>query len=185
MLLQIRHALTLLGWSPQLHVVGFAGLEQIAGFLARHQPGGRPPNVAGLEAVPLGRLEIDFDPDLGDVVLEVRGVLADTGDLAEDGVDLLGLFPEELQVLAEDADGDGVAGAGQDLPDPLLQVREHVAEDPRVAIDDAPDAGDRLVVVHGPVDADPVLPEIDTVGLVPQQRVADVGARVPHAGDGQ
>ena len=113
--LQIGHASQLLGRGPQLHVVGLAGLEEVAGLLARHQPGGRPPDVARLEAVPPGRLEVDLHPDLGDVVLEVHVVLADAGDLLQDGVDLLRLLPEHVQVLAEDADRDGIAGAGQDL----------------------------------------------------------------------
>ena len=145
--LQIGHAAAALGWAPQLDVVGPAAREKVTGLLTGHQPRCGPSDVAWLEAVPLGRREVDLDLQLRDVVLEVDVVLADAGNITQQPVDLLCFLPKQIEILAEDADRDGVAGSGQDLPDALPQVGQHVAVDPRVAVDHSPDVVDGLVVV--------------------------------------
>ena len=101
-----------------------------------------------------------------------------------DLLDLGRLLPQHVEVLTVDADDDGLAGAGQHLPDALLQVGLHVTADPRIAVDHLLDPGQRLVVGRRGVDADPVLTELRAHRLVRDERLADVGAEVAHARDG-
>ena len=78
---------------------------------------------------------------------ELLGVLLGQAVHAEQELlDLGRLLPQDVQVVAVDADDDGLAGAGQDLPDALLQVGLHVAPEARVAVDHLLDLGQRLVV---------------------------------------
>ena len=71
---------------------------------------------------------VDLDLDLGDVLLELDVVLFHPGDGAEDLVDGRCLTAEHAEVGSVDPDRDRLARAGEHLPDPLLEVRQHVAE---------------------------------------------------------
>ena len=128
--------------------------------------------------------QVDLDIHLGDVLLEVDVVLDDAVDPGDGLADLLGLVPQDLEVGAADADDDGLAAAGQDLADALLEIGLDVATEPRVALDHLVDLVERLVVVDLGVDADPVLAEVDADHLVGGQGLADVGAEVADPGDG-
>ncbi len=77
----------------------------------------------------------------------------------------------------------GSAGSGEDLVDPFVEVGQHVVIQARVAIDHLLDLGERLVVVGGGIDADPVLTEVRADDLLGQERLADVGPEVCDAGD--
>ena len=79
-------------------------LVEAADLEARHQRGRRAAHVTGLDAVPLGRPEIDLDRQLG-----LLGALLDVGrlqavDAAEGGHDLLGLLAQHAELGTIDAD---------------------------------------------------------------------------------
>ena len=90
---------------------------------------------------------------------------------------------QDGQVGPVDAHDDRFARAGQDLLDPLPQVRLHVAVEPGVALDRRMDGGQRRVVVDVGADADPVLAEVHPVDLVGHEGLPDVRAAVADAGD--
>ena len=98
-------------------------------------------------------------------------------------LELFGLVPERAELRTEDADRDGVAGAGQHLADPLLEIRLHVALQSGVAVDDLLDVGDGVLVVDGGIDADPVFAEVHADDLVGGERLADVRTEVSDARD--
>ena len=62
----VVEAVARLGRAPDLHVVGLAVAEDVADLLAGEQGRRRAPDVARLEAVPLGRGEVDLDLRPGD-----------------------------------------------------------------------------------------------------------------------
>jgi hypothetical protein len=88
---------------------------------------------------------------------------------------------QAVQLGTEDADDDGAAGAGQDLLDPFLQIREDVPVESRIALHDLVDLRDRPLVVHLRVHADPQLGEVRSHHLVRDLRPSDVRAEVPDA----
>ena len=57
-LLDRGEAVARLGRAPHLHVVGLAVPEDVADLLAGHEGGRRPPDVARLEPVALGLVEL-------------------------------------------------------------------------------------------------------------------------------
>ena len=91
--------------------------------------------------------------------------------------------PQGRQLRPEDAHDDRLARARQDLLDALPEVGLNVAIKPRIAVDGLLDGLQRRLVVDVGVDADPVLGEVDAVGLVAADRAPDMRAEVAHAGD--
>ena len=104
---------------------------------------GRAADVAGLQAVPLRRGEVDLDLDLRDVDLRVDVLVDDArrcrracrGPPRPSRAGRPGPAPKRRTTI-------GVAGAGEHLVDPLPQVGLHVAAEARVARDDLLDLGD-------------------------------------------
>ena len=78
---------------------------------------------------------------------------------------------------------DLVAGPGQDLVDPFVQVRLDVVEHAGVAVGDRFDLLERRGVVGLRIDADPVLAELDAGDLLAEQRLADVRSEIADARD--
>jgi hypothetical protein len=173
-----------LGLAPHLDVVGLAVPEDVADLFAGHQGGRRPAHIARLDPVDLGLSQVDPDIDLGDVLVELHELLDGAVDAGDGLPHLLRLLLEDVQVGAADADRDGLAGPGQDLADTFLQVGLYVPPESGIAVDHLLDGSACLVVVDLGIDADPVLAEVDAVGLVGQQGLPDVGAEVAHPGDG-
>ena len=97
--------------------------------------------------------------------------------------DFAGRRRQLRKVRAEDADDDRRAGAGQHLLDPFAQIRQQVARQAGIAVDDALNLGDLRRVVDRRVEADPELGEVDADDLVGHFRAADVRAEVAHAFD--
>ena len=124
-------------------------MEDVADLLAREQDRRGPPDVARLDPVGLRLGQVDLDLDLRDLDLELGVQVDQPRDAAERLLDLRRLGPQDRQVGTEDAHDDGVAGARQDLADPLLQVGLDVAPQPRVAVHDFLDRRVGLVVVDG------------------------------------
>src|SRR3990172_4848190 len=154
-----------------------------ASSLAMKAPGA-PPHVSGLDAVPRRGGEIHLDPDLWDFELEIGVQVDDAVDPGHQRLHLLGLLPQDTQVVTVDTHHDGLAGAGEDLFDALPEVGLDIAIQSRVAVDGLLDGRTGLVVVGRLVDADPVLGEVDAVGLVGQGALPDVGTEVADPGDG-
>ena len=96
---------------------------------------------------------------------------------------LVGQLGERGRVRAEDTHDHCATGAGEDLLDPLAQIGLDVTLHAGIAVDGLGDLLQRLVVVDLVGHADPVLAEVRAIDLVAQQRLADVGAAVAHAGD--
>ena len=109
--------------------------------------------------------------------------LFDTFDFRQRCLHLLRFAAENLQVRAKDAHDKGVGRPCQHLSHPLFEIGLHVARDPRVAVNCLPNSGQRLVIVDRRVDADPVLTEVDTVNLIRQQGLSDMGAAVADPRD--
>ncbi len=181
--LDARQARARLGRAPDVDVVRPAAAEDVADLFARDPGAGGAANVAGLHAVALRLGEIDLDLDLRDIRVQLHLRFDETVDALHQPLHLGCLLGEDVEVVAEHADDDCIARAGEHLPDPLLQVGLDVALDPRVTGDDLLHARQRLVVVDLRIDADPVLAEIDAVRLVGQERLADVRTAVAHARD--
>ena len=177
-------AVPVLGRAPDRDVVGLPVPEDVADLLAVDERRGGPADVTGLEPVPLGGGQVRLDLDLGQLRLVLHLRVGEARDPLEGGAELLGLGPQDLEVGALDPDDDRMAGAGQHLPDPLLQVGLDVGDQARVVVHDRLDLVDRLVVVDLGVDADPVLAELRPHRLVRLVGLADVGAEVADPGDG-
>ena len=143
-----REAVAGLGRAPDLHVVGLAVPEDVADLLAGDERGGRAADVARLEPVALGRLEVDRDLDLGHVVLELDVLLDDAVDAAHQVLDVVrGGRAASSRSSPKIFTTMRLARAGEHLADPLLQVGLHVAAKARVAVDHLLDRGEGLVVV--------------------------------------
>ena len=146
--------------AEHVHVVRLAVPEDVADLFARQHRRRRSAHVARLQPVALGLHEVDIDPDLRDVGLELDVLFDDAVDVLEDRAHLVSLGAQSSQIFAEDAHDDRVAGPGEDLVDPLVQVGLPVPEEPREARDDLVDGGDGLLERRVGVDADPVLAEV-------------------------
>src|SRR3990172_6214268 len=173
-----------LGRAPDVHLDVLPIPPDVAGLLARDEGAGGPPHVSGLDAVPRRGGEIHLDPDLWDFEVEIGVQVDDAVDPGHQRLHLLGLLPQDTQVVTVDTHHDGLAGAGEDLFDALPEVGLDIAIQSRVAVDGLLDGRTGLVVVGRLVDADPVLGEVDAVGLVGQGTLPDVGTEVADPGDG-
>ncbi len=169
--------------APHVDVVGLAVAEDVADLLALDLGRGGAAHVTGLEPDGLRLVQVDAHLHLGDLGLRLRLQARRALDGGERVVDLLRLGPQDGGVGAVDADDDRVAGAGEDLPDPLLQVGLGVPDDARVSVDRRGDGLEGRVVVRLGVDGDPVLAELRPHRLVGLEGLADVGAEVAHPGD--
>ena len=110
-------------------------------------------------------------------------VVGDPGDAGELFLDLRRLAPENALVLPVDADHDWLLGAGQDLLDTFVEIALDVAVQARVAGRDGTHRGHGLVVVGIGVDADPVLPKVDSGHLLTQEGLPDMRAEAANTGD--
>src|SRR5829696_3740093 len=107
----------------------------------------------------------------------------EAGDVLHLLRDLISLGIKHIELGTIDAHNDGFAGARQDLPDPFSEVCLDVPIKPRVGIDRILDGGQSLVIVDLGIDADPVLAEVHTIGLVGQESLPNVRSAVAHARD--
>ena len=146
-------------------------------------PGNTSADVTGLDAILLGLLQIHVDLGLRYGGLQLHVDLVDAVDGAQHRLDLLRLGSQDLEVGAEEPHDDGLALPPDHLGDALGQVGLDVGEQPGIASDHLGDLLSGLVVVDLGIDADPVLAEVHSRGLLAQKRLADVGAEVPHARD--
>src|SRR6185436_1353158 len=87
----VGQAVARLGRAPDVHVVGLAVAEDVTDLFAVHEGGRGSSNVAGLQPVVLGRVEIHPNIDLGHVFLEADVLLGDAGDRREQVFDVLRL----------------------------------------------------------------------------------------------
>ena len=172
-----------LGSAPHAHVEDPGRVVRIADLLAGDHGRCRAADVTRLQAVAICRRKVDLHVDLGDLGQQLDMEVDDALDLCELLLQLVGLLAQHDQIGAEDADDDRIAGSGQHLADPLLEIGLHVTPQARIALNHLLDRRERGVVVHGRIDADPVLAEVDAVNLVRLQRLADVRPAVADALD--
>src|SRR5205085_4471728 len=172
-----------LGRAPDLDVVGLAIPEDVPDLLAGDQGRRRTADVARLEAVLLSDRQVLLDEDLWHVHLLLLAHLRHTRSGLEHLLDLVGLGAQHAQVRTVDPHDHGLAGPGQYLLDALLEVGGDIPLQPRIAVDNLLDGGNRLVVVGVRIDRDPVLTGVHAHDLIGEERLADVGAEVPYARD--
>ena len=184
-LLDAGHAFARLGLAPHPHVVHLAVPVDVGDLDAGHDGRCRPTNVAGLEAeVMSGReVHLHFHLRYGPVNLHLQ--IHEPGDSGQGVLHLSGRLAKDLQIMAIGAHHNRLLASCQHLFDAFLEIRLDVAIEPGVAVDELLNLGQRFVVVHLGVDADPVLGEVDAVRLVAGDGATDVGATVadPRNGD--
>jgi hypothetical protein len=90
---------------------------------------------------------------------------------------LRALLAEAVEVGAEDPHDDRRRRAGEHLFHTLAKIREQVALQPGVSVDDRLHFRDGRFVVDVPVERDPQLCEIDADHFVGRFRAADMGHR--------
>ena len=176
-------AVAALGGAPGVDVVRLPVAEHVADLFARHEHRGGAADVARLEPVALGRVEVHRDGHLGHVALELDVLVDRPRNLGDHVEHVVGRLVQRLEVVAEHLHRDRLARPGEDLADPLLEIGLHVSTESRILVDDRLHLGQGLVVIDVVGDADPVLAEVDAVGLVGEVGLADVRAEVAHSRD--
>ena len=156
-------------------------LEEGTDVEALHEDRGGAPDVAGLDVVLPGRLEVHLDlhrrlhgdrPDAG---------VAHAVDLRHGAAHRLGLAIEDAEVLAEHADRQAVVAPREDAAHPVALVGEDAAANAGIAGDDPADGRERPPVVGGSLHRDPHLARAAAGHLVGGDRAADMAADLAHA----
>ena len=158
-------------------------LKQRAHSEALHERRSGAPNIARLQPIRTGPVEIDLDFDrsfLGDVFdARVRDAL----DLVEQLAHFFGLGPNDLLVVAVDANADAVLAAGQDFAHLLRQEGMDLAPAAGVVLQHLLHRLDGVFVVELRVDADPDLGGVDIGYFLRKDRPADMRRGAAHALD--
>src|SRR5207245_10073651 len=123
------------------------GPVRVAGVSARTEWRSRAAYIARFKSIALGRGEVHLNLHVWHVNLDLRVHINGTVDLREGPLHLLGLASQNVQIGAEDADYDIIAGSYQHLIDSLVEVGLHIVVEPRIAVDHLLDGSQRLVVV--------------------------------------
>src|SRR6185312_2093271 len=143
-------------------------------FLAGDESRCRPTHIAGLQSVLRRPGQVNLNLDLGLIERDIDVIVDDALDSGELVLQLEALTPQDGQVLAVQADDYRLFRSGENLFDALVEIGEHVAVDARVAVDDALNRLDSLVVVRLLIDADPVLGEVHARDFFAEERLTDV-----------
>ena len=164
-------------------VVDLAVLVDVGDLDAGDQRRCDAADIARLQAVAPGPLEVHRDLDLRylDLLLDMQ--VDEARDVLDGALNLLGAASQDMEIGTENAHHDRFARARENLLDPFPQIRLDIAVQAGVAGDHGLDARVRLVIVDPGVDADPVLGEVHVVRFVSPDRAADMGAEVPHTGN--
>src|SRR6185312_9292285 len=145
-------------------------------FLAGDESRCRPTHIAGLQSVLRRPGQVNLNLALGLIERDIDVIVDDALDSGELVLQLEALTPQDGQVLAVQADDYRLFRSGENLFDALVEIGEHIAIDARVAVDNATNRLDRLVVVRLLVDADPVFGEVHPSDLFTEERLANVRA---------
>ena len=119
------------GNAPGDDVVHLVVDVQVADLVAGDDRGRCPADVARLQAVLRGLVEVGLDADVRHVHLELGAQVDDALDPLHRRMHLVGLVAQRLEVRAEDPNGDRLARAGEHLVDALVQVGRLLAEEAR------------------------------------------------------
>ena len=179
----VGHALPDLRCSPDDDVEDLLLLEEVPDCHPGQQRGRRATNVAGFDAVLLGRFQVDLDLDSRFFHAQVHERIDHAVNLADGRIQLVGLLPQNRQVLAEHPHHQVFVHTGADLADPLLWVELDLAGEPRVPADRFADRRHCLVIGGVGLDGDPQLTGVDPDDLVGGDGPTHVGAHVLDAGD--
>ena len=146
--------------------------------------GDLPADIAGLEALALGRGQVDLDLHLSFLGLPLDLQVRNAVDRRQRLLHLLRRAAERRPVRAVEADDDCVVGPGQHLPDALAQIRLNVPGQPGIPVDHSLDSRDRCLVIGLGIDGQPELTGVDADHLVSRHRAPQMGADVRHARHG-
>src|SRR3972149_2733277 len=145
--LDIVQAVTRLGRTPHVHIVGLPTDEQVADFFSLYQEGRRPADITWLEPILLRLDQIYLNIYLWYINVGFLLQIHDPVDPFQGSQYIVGLAAQHFQLGAVDAHDDGIARARQHFADSLFQIGLHVADQPRVAINRLLNGGQSFVIV--------------------------------------
>ena len=102
-----------------MYVVGLAAREDVADLLAREVDRRLAADVPRGDPIATGRLDIDLDLDLRNLLDLLDALVDDPVDLAHPGSDLRCLLRQDVYVRTEHAHDDRLVRPAQHLLDPL------------------------------------------------------------------